>query len=109
MEKESTFNPVKSRIRAVRLNTLSNMAMACRTCEDAPCVAACPKDAIRQSAEDKTISIDEKKCNGCGWCIESCKYGAITLNPETMKALVCDLCGGDPVCVQWCPEGALSL
>jgi TPP-dependent indolepyruvate ferredoxin oxidoreductase alpha subunit len=109
MEKEATFNPVKSRIRAVRLDTVSNMALACRACEDAPCVSACPKDALRQSAKGRTIVVDEEKCNGCGWCIEACKYGAITLHPETLKALVCDTCDGEPACIQWCPESALSL
>ncbi|MFC1487042.1 thiamine pyrophosphate-dependent enzyme [Thermoproteota archaeon] len=109
MEKEATFNPVKSRIRAVRLNTISNIAMTCRTCEEAPCVAACPKDALRQSTEDKTITVDDEKCNGCGWCIQACEYGAITLHPSTRKVLVCDTCVGEPVCVQWCPESALTL
>ncbi len=109
MEKEETFNPVKSRIRAVRLDTISNIAMTCRTCIDAPCVAACPNDALTQSTEDKTIVVDEKRCKGCGWCIQACEYGAITLHPSTKKAIVCDMCNGEPVCVQWCPESALSL
>jgi TPP-dependent indolepyruvate ferredoxin oxidoreductase alpha subunit len=109
LEKEETFNPVKSRIRAVRLDPLSNIAMTCRTCEDAPCVAACPKDALSQSTEDGTITVYEEKCDGCGWCIPACKYGAITLHPESMKAIVCDTCDGEPACVQWCPESALSL
>ena len=73
MEKERTFNPVKSRIRAVRLDTFSNIAVTCRNCEDAPCVAACQRDALTQSSEDKTITVDEEKCNGCGWCIEACE------------------------------------
>ena len=109
LEKEETFNPVKSRIRAVRLDPLSNIAMTCRTCEDAPCVAACPKDALSQSTEDGTITVNEEKCNGCGWCIQACKYGAITLHPDSLKAIVCDTCNGEPACVQWCPESALSL
>jgi TPP-dependent indolepyruvate ferredoxin oxidoreductase alpha subunit len=109
MEKEETFNPVKSRIRAVRLDTISNIAMTCRTCNDAPCVAACPNDALIQSTVDKTIIVNEKRCKGCGWCIEACEYGAITLHPITKKAIVCDMCNGEPACVQWCPESALSL
>ena len=109
MEKEATFNPTKSRIRAVRLDTLSNIAVACRTCENAPCVSACPKDALRQSTEDKTIIVNEELCNACGWCIEACEYGAISLHPDTGKAIICDKCDGEPVCVQWCPESALSL
>ena len=109
MEKEHVFNPVKSRIRAVRLDTVSNIALTCRTCEDSPCVAACPKDALKQSSKDKTIIVDELKCNSCGWCIQACKYGAISHHPTTNKALICDKCGGEPACVQWCPESALSL
>lgn len=107
VEKEKTFNPVKSRIRAIRLNPLSNIAVTCRTCKDAPCVAACPKDALRQT-ESGIVKVDEEKCDGCGWCISPCQYGAITLHPETRKAMLCDTCEGAPECVQWCPEGALS-
>lgn len=109
MEKEQTFNPVKSRIRAVRLNPLFNVAVACRTCKNAPCVGACPKDALHQSSETGLVAIDEAACDGCGWCIGACEYGAITLHPETRKAVLCDTCEGKPACVQWCPEGALSL
>jgi TPP-dependent indolepyruvate ferredoxin oxidoreductase alpha subunit len=109
LEKEKTFNPVKSRIRAVRLDSLSNIAVTCRVCKEAPCVAACPKDALKQSTENGTITIDEEKCDGCGWCIETCEYGAITLHRDTRKAIVCDTCEGDPKCIQWCPESALSF
>ena len=107
MEKDKTFNPTKSRIRALRLDPLTNMAISCRLCKDAPCVSACPKDALAQSTENRTIAVEEEKCNGCGWCIGACQFGAITLHPDTKKAIVCDLCGGDPECVQWCPESAL--
>lgn len=109
MEKEQTFNPVKSRIKAVRLDTIKNIALTCRACQDAPCVAACPNGALVQSLENKSIIVDESKCKGCGWCIQACEYGAITLHPSTKKAIVCDMCNGDPVCVKWCPESALSL
>jgi TPP-dependent indolepyruvate ferredoxin oxidoreductase alpha subunit len=109
MEKEQVFNPVKSRIRAVRLDTLFNVAVTCRVCKDAPCVAACSKDALKQSLENGAIVVDEEKCDGCGWCIEACEYGAITLHRDTRKAIVCDTCDGAPQCVQWCPESALSF
>jgi TPP-dependent indolepyruvate ferredoxin oxidoreductase alpha subunit len=109
LEKEKVFNPVKSRIRAIRLDPLSNAAIACRICEEAPCVAACPEKALAQSIETGVITVDEDKCNGCGWCIEACEYGAITLHPSKQKVIVCDLCNGEPECVQFCPEGALSL
>jgi TPP-dependent indolepyruvate ferredoxin oxidoreductase alpha subunit len=109
LEKEKVFNPLKSRIRAIRLDPLSNMAIACKVCKEAPCVAACPEKALTQSTETGVVTVDEDKCNGCGWCIETCEYGAITLHPDTRKVIVCDLCNGEPECVQFCPEGALSL
>jgi TPP-dependent indolepyruvate ferredoxin oxidoreductase alpha subunit len=109
LEKEKVFNPVKSRIRAIRLDPLSNAAITCRACKEAPCVTACPEKALMQSVETGIVTVDEAKCNGCGWCIEACEYGAITLHPDKQKVIVCDLCNGEPECVQFCPEGALRL
>ena len=108
-EKEKVFNPLKSRIRAIRLDPLSNIAIACKACKEAPCVAACPEKALTQSTETGIVAVDEDKCNGCGWCIEACVYGAITLHPNKRKVIVCDMCNGEPECIQFCPEGALSL
>ncbi|MFW6110832.1 MAG: 4Fe-4S dicluster domain-containing protein [Thermoproteota archaeon] len=86
-----------------------NTAVACRFCEDAPCVDACPREGLIQSKEKGVILIEEDKCDGCGWCIEACPYGAIALHPDTQVAMVCDLCGGDPRCIDYCPEEALNL
>lgn len=110
-EKEKVYNPLKSRIRVVRLHPLVNLSVTCRLCEDPPCVAACPRDALKQSEENGVIMVDEDKCNGCGWCIEACDYGAITLHPETKKVFLCDLCKDKekPQCVVWCPEEALDF
>jgi Fe-S-cluster-containing hydrogenase component 2 len=107
-EKDKVFNPLKSRIRVVRLYP-DNLAIACRLCEDAPCVLACPRKALEQSQETGVILIDEKKCDGCGWCIEACEFGAITLHPNKKVVICCDLCDGKPKCVEWCPEEALEL
>jgi Fe-S-cluster-containing hydrogenase component 2 len=111
MATEKVFNPSKSRIRVVRMNQLTNMAVACRLCEDPPCVAACPRDALTQSEETGVILVDKDACNGCGWCIEACDYGAIMLHPDSKVAFVCDRCKGKGVaqCVKWCPEEALTL
>jgi TPP-dependent indolepyruvate ferredoxin oxidoreductase alpha subunit len=108
-EKEKVFNPLKSRIRSVRINQTFNTAVTCKLCVDLPCIAACPEKALMQSMETGTIVVDEEKCKGCDWCIEACKYGAITLHPDTSKAIICDTCGGDPKCIPLCPESALSL
>jgi len=111
MTKEKAFNPLKSRIRVVRINQLINLAVTCRLCEDPRCIAACPREALTQSEETGLVSVDKDKCNGCGWCIEACDYGAIMLHPENKVVYVCDLCKekGEPQCVKWCPEEALEV
>lgn len=109
MEKEWSFNPLRSRIRVVRFHPLFSAAMVCRFCEDAPCIIACPRDALKQSEDNRIILIDERLCDACGWCIPACPYGAITINPETKMVMICDLCGGQPKCIDFCPEEALKL
>ncbi len=109
---EKVFNAVKSRIRVVRSNQMRSIALTCRKCQDPACVAACPRDALSQSRETGTIIIDKDQCNGCGWCIEACNYGAIMMHPEAKTVYVCDLCQfrpDGPQCVKWCPEEALTV
>jgi TPP-dependent indolepyruvate ferredoxin oxidoreductase alpha subunit len=108
-EKEGVFNPLKSRIRSVRMNVINNSAITCKACVNAPCVAACPEDALTQSLQTGVVTVDQSKCKGCDWCIEACKYGALTLHPQTKKPQICDTCGGEPKCVTACPESALSF
>ena len=55
------------------------------------------------------INIDENKCSGCGWCIEACEFGAITYHAFKKAVVSCDLCDGQPVCVEFCQRKALAL
>jgi len=111
MEKHKTFNPTRSRIRVVRLYPHTNAALNCRMCENAPCVVACPRKALTQTAETGVIVVDDKLCNGCGWCVKVCDYGAIIMDPKP-TVYICDLCSDreeGPACIEWCPEEALEL
>jgi len=55
------------------------------------------------------ISIDEKKCTGCGQCIPDCPEGALRII-EGKARLVSDLfCDGLGACTGTCPEGAISV
>ena len=111
MVKEKTYNPTKSRIRAIRLGPLVNLAITCRHCEDPACVTACPKEALTQEEKTGVIMVDEDKCNGCSWCIEACPFGAMMLHPKKGVVSTCDNCKdlGEPQCVKWCPEEALEF
>jgi Fe-S-cluster-containing hydrogenase component 2 len=106
---ETVRNPLASRIRVLRLNRLLNMAMTCRFCKDPRCVTACPEKALVQSDASGVLIVDERKCKGCDWCIQACQYGGIALHPDKPLAIACDLCDGQPKCVEFCPEEALEL
>ena len=110
--KTGAFDPSMSRIRVVRIEPVTMTAITCRLCADAPCIIACPRDALSRSEENGIILVDEDKCDGCGWCIEACDFGAIILDPKTRNAAICDLCGDEedgPQCVAFCPKEALSV
>jgi Fe-S-cluster-containing dehydrogenase component len=68
---------------------------------------SCPREALSIREEDGTILVDHVKCNSCGLCIAACEFGAMSLHPEKNIANVCDLCKGEPKCVEACPKGAL--
>ncbi len=108
-QEKGESSPLKSRIRIVRMKPLFNFALACRACEDAKCVTACPEKALTQSDETGLILVSDKKCKGCDWCVQACEHGGITIQSDTGLATVCDLCGGEPQCVEFCPEEALEV
>jgi carbon-monoxide dehydrogenase iron sulfur subunit len=106
---EAVWNPIRSRIRVVRMTPLFNFALACRFCEDAKCVKACPEKALSQCEKTGIIMVKDKQCKGCDWCVQACEHGGITIHSDTGKAITCDLCEGEPKCVEYCPEEALEL
>jgi len=110
--KTGEYNTYRSRIRTVRVDEVLITAMACRTCDNAPCVTACPQDALSQDPATGIIHINAQKCDACAWCVEACDFGAISINPESRLAEICDQCEDQedgPQCVLWCPKEALKL
>jgi len=56
---------------------------------------------------EKRAVIDEKKCNGCGKCIEVCRFNAIEEStPIRINPLSCEGCG---VCHYVCPLNAIEM
>lgn len=80
----------------------------CRLCKKCPPLEVCPVQAITRDQETGIIHIDNSKCpDGCRMCVDACPLNAIFLG--TQGVIVCDLCGGDPVCVKFCEPQALTL
>lgn len=83
----------------------------CNHCDHPPCAQVCPVGATFQTAEG-IVLVDEKRCIGCGYCIQACPYGARYLHPQKHTADKCTLCyhrikkGYLPACVEVCPTEA---
>ena len=86
----------------------------CNQCEDAPCVAACPTQAMYRR-EDGIVDFDKRICIGCKACMAACPYDAIFINPEDHSAEKCNMCahrldiGLEPACVTVCPTEAILV
>jgi Fe-S-cluster-containing dehydrogenase component len=86
----------------------------CNQCEDAPCVTACPTQAMYRR-EDGIVDFDKTICIGCKACIAACPYDAIFINPEDHSAEKCNMCahrldvGLEPACVTVCPTEAILV
>lgn len=81
----------------------------CRQCDSPECLDACPENAISVDPKTGARVVDGEKCEGCGECVDACQFDMIHVNPETETAYKCDLCGGDPQCVAWCPTQAITF
>ncbi len=104
LKHEGQMWPEASRIRVFMYFPGVEVPHLCAQCHDYPCVSSCPEDAL--SVDDKTsaVLVDQELCTSCGNCIDACPGTIPILHPETEKALICDLCGGDPECVKVCHE-----
>ncbi|KZX17264.1 ferredoxin [Methanobrevibacter cuticularis] len=53
------------------------------------------------------IVVNQEDCIKCGACEGTCPSAAIEL--ENQKVVYCDICGGEPKCVDICPQDALAV
>jgi len=88
----------------------------CRHCELPLCVDACVSGALWVDHASGTVRVHQNQCIGCYSCVMECPFGAIRiLSPleETSTdgvVLKCDGCLNylAPLCVMFCPKGALK-
>ena len=93
-------------------------AMVCRRCDSAPCIEACPKNALEKVSSERDDSGVLKRanmlCTGCGTCAIACPFGTIYTDLIPFPSSVCDLCKGrlaageKPLCVQTCEDGSID-
>lgn len=63
----------------------------CQHCEDPPCAAVCPEDAICRR-DDGIVVLDSGLCTGCRACVAECPYEAIAFDDAQGIASKCNLC-----------------
>jgi len=87
----------------------ADVPVTCLQCKKPLCSEACPTGAFYRDAVTNAVMINEEKCIGCGKCAEACPFGTLFLHPSRIVPIKCDLCSGNPLCVQHCPNEVLSL
>jgi Fe-S-cluster-containing dehydrogenase component len=83
--------------------------MGCRVCDmthERACVDACPVEALVYEPDLDVVRFDAELCTECLACLDVCPN--VARDVKSGRIMICDLCDGDPLCVKWCPEGALS-
>jgi len=88
----------------------AHFALVCRRCEDSPCVAACPWEALEFQPRN-ALKRYMMRCTSCKSCSRACPFGVIY--PETIPFITarCDYCLGrlkeneSPACLGMCGPG----
>ena len=95
------------------LREFAHFAITCRRCDDAPCVASCPWEALEMQP-DNMLKRYMMRCTSCKSCSGACPFGVIY--PETIPFVIsrCDFCLGRikedevPICLQSCTHGGIK-
>jgi len=80
----------------------------CNQCDDAPCMAICPTNALFKR-RDGIVDLHGDACIGCRACMVACPYDQLFVDPNTHTAEKCNFCANRvenqllPACVSVCP------
>lgn len=93
-----------ARIKVVKVEEVGlDYPVVCQHCRERYCTQ-CPEKSIEIGTLGQVI-VSPTLCTACGICETICPIGAIELFEDV--PYVCDLCGGDPSCVEACTMDAI--
>lgn len=90
------------------------LSVSCNHCAEAPCVKACPSEALKKREDDGVVIHDPELCIGCQYCRMACPYDAIRWEGSRGVVSKCNFCHErleeerEPACVETCFAGALK-
>jgi Fe-S-cluster-containing hydrogenase component 2 len=109
LQHEGEINPVKSRIRIIKWEEKGfDIPVVCQHCETPVCLENCPTGALYFDEKVGCVAYRKDSCVGCKLCLLVCPAGGIGLDPAG-GVLKCDLCGGKPLCVEFCLAKAIEF
>jgi len=108
MHHEGWMWPEASRVRVFMPFPGLEVAHLCAQCDDYPCIKSCPVEALSTDPNTRAVLVDREKCISCGACITACPGNVPFLHPGDNKVTICDLCGGEPKCVEVCTEAGYN-
>lgn len=106
---ERLFNPAKSRVHIIKWDEMAlDIPMVCQQCAKPVCADVCPIGAYYRDEKTGAVMINYDTCIGCRMCVYACPFGGTSIDPDGRRVVKCDLCGGNPQCVKYCPTKALQ-
>jgi len=105
---EGEISLKKSRIRVDVELPEKFMPFPCTLC--GKCVEACPTQALTFNPELKYVEFTAERCigpKGCRKCVDACPFKVVGWNDDVKNPFICDMCKGNPKCVEYCPTDAL--
>jgi anaerobic carbon-monoxide dehydrogenase iron sulfur subunit len=105
-----TFRPSVARIK-IKLFSKEGISIpvVCLQCKERHCIDACKSGAIEKNQRTGATEISIDKCTGCKACMSACPYGGVGYDGDLKKAIVCDLCQGEPECIRYCFVRAIEF
>lgn len=110
---EAVFYPVPNRNGLKTIRELAVFQYTCRKCEDAPCIAACPADALEKDGEG-VINRHTNLCVSCKSCVTICPFGTMMTDffrHRRNKDIYYDLTRSSDIekFISACPPGTVAL
>jgi Fe-S-cluster-containing hydrogenase component 2 len=105
------LSPNQNGLKTIR--ELATFRYSCRKCEDAPCIAVCPAEALDKDSEG-LVTRYTNLCISCKSCVTICPFGTMMTDffaHHRNKDLFYDLTDSNEIqkFMEACPAGSVTL